>query len=153
MVISRYLGWAWGVIMLDFLITVFSVVCILGGVFLLPLILCWRSFLVDTDAPGGGHPGRSGRAHRSRTDGTRGRSIFSPRRRPCEGECEMSGGNGMLVLSRRIDQQIVIGDDTTVTVLGIHAGAVKLGINAPRETKVDRLEVRQRQHGDYRNVG
>lgn len=49
----------------------------------------------------------------------------------------------MLVLMRGLDQDIVIGDDIAVKVLGIKDGKVKLGITAPREIKVDRREVRR----------
>jgi carbon storage regulator len=60
----------------------------------------------------------------------------------------------MLVLSRKVGQEILIGDDITVTVLDI-SHTVRLGVNAPRSIKVDRLEIRQskRQNGVQRKVG
>lgn len=46
----------------------------------------------------------------------------------------------MLVLTRKIEQSITIGDDCEVKVLGVLDGKVKLGITAPRELKVNRKE-------------
>ena len=47
----------------------------------------------------------------------------------------------MLVLTRRINERIVIGDNIVVTVLEVHGDQVRLGIDAPREIKVFREEV------------
>ncbi len=47
----------------------------------------------------------------------------------------------MLVLTRRVNERIVIGDDIVVTVLEVHGDQVRLGIEAPREVKVFREEV------------
>jgi len=49
----------------------------------------------------------------------------------------------MLVLSRNTNESIVIGNDITITVVGIQGDKVRLGIDAPRETPVHRLEVYQ----------
>jgi len=49
----------------------------------------------------------------------------------------------MLVLSRNTDESIVIGNDITITVVAIQGDKVRLGINAPREIPVHRLEVYQ----------
>jgi carbon storage regulator len=49
----------------------------------------------------------------------------------------------MLVLSRKPQQGIWIGDDIFVTVLRIDHGRVKIGIEAPASVKVDRAELRQ----------
>ena len=46
----------------------------------------------------------------------------------------------MLVLSRKANEAITIGDDITVTVLSIDADRVKLGIEAPRDVRVYRYE-------------
>lgn len=48
----------------------------------------------------------------------------------------------MLVLSRMGRQGIWIGDDVYVTVLSVHRGRVKLGIEAPADVRVDREELR-----------
>ena len=50
----------------------------------------------------------------------------------------------MLVLTRRVNERIVIGDDVTVTVLEVRGDQVRLGIEAPRDVKVFREEVLQR---------
>lgn len=47
----------------------------------------------------------------------------------------------MLVLTRKVDESITIGNHITVTVLGIRGGQVRIGINAPRETPVNRTEL------------
>jgi len=49
----------------------------------------------------------------------------------------------MLVLTRKIDESIVIGDSIVLTVLAIEGEQVKLGINAPREVTILRQEVFQ----------
>lgn len=47
----------------------------------------------------------------------------------------------MLVLSRRLDETLIIGDDIKVTVLGISGNQVRIGIAAPKEVSVHREEV------------
>ena len=47
----------------------------------------------------------------------------------------------MLVLSRRRDQTLVIGDNVEVTVLEIKGGQVRLGINAPKSVSIHRGEI------------
>jgi carbon storage regulator len=50
----------------------------------------------------------------------------------------------MLILTRHIGQTIFIGDDIQISVLGIKGGQIRLGISAPKDTSVHRLEVYQR---------
>lgn len=51
----------------------------------------------------------------------------------------------MLILTRRQNESILIGDDIKIQVLGINGGNVRIGVEAPRETIVDREEVRERR--------
>ena len=50
----------------------------------------------------------------------------------------------MLILTRRIGETIVIGDNIQVTVLGIKSGQIRLGIDAPKEISVHRSEIYDR---------
>jgi carbon storage regulator len=64
-----------------------------------------------------------------------------------EGECgfnQPSEEEVMLILTRRLNETVMIGNDTTVTVLGVKGGQVRLGINAPKEVAVHREEVYDR---------
>lgn len=47
----------------------------------------------------------------------------------------------MLVLTRRVDETVMIGADVTVTVLGVKGNQVRIGINAPKHVTVHREEV------------
>lgn len=49
--------------------------------------------------------------------------------------------NAMLVLSRKRDEKIIIGDNITITVLEVRGENVRLGIEAPKEVPVHREEV------------
>lgn len=51
----------------------------------------------------------------------------------------------MLILTRRPDETITIGDQITVTVIDVRGDMVRLGITAPADVRVDRLEVRRRR--------
>ncbi len=50
----------------------------------------------------------------------------------------------MLILSRRTDESIVIGDEVTITILSVKGKQVRIGITAPPEVSVHREEIYQR---------
>jgi carbon storage regulator len=56
----------------------------------------------------------------------------------------------MLILTRRPNETLYIGDNVTVTILGIKGAQVRLGINAPKNIVVDREEVHQRKVAEHR---
>ena len=47
----------------------------------------------------------------------------------------------MLILTRRTGETLMIGDEVTVTVLGVKGNQVRLGVNAPKEVAVHREEI------------
>lgn len=61
-----------------------------------------------------------------------------------------------LILTRRLNETLVIGDNVTVTILGIKGNQVKLGVTAPKEIEVHRLEIYnriQREKGNEEATG
>jgi len=50
----------------------------------------------------------------------------------------------MLILSRKVGETLNIGDEVTVTVLGVKGNQIRIGINAPKEVAVHREEIYQK---------
>ena len=50
----------------------------------------------------------------------------------------------MLILTRRVGETLMIGDDVTVTVLGVKGNQVRIGVNAARDVAVHREEIYER---------
>ncbi len=50
----------------------------------------------------------------------------------------------MLILTRRVGESVVIGNDITVTVLGVKGNQVRVGVNAPKDVAVHREEIYER---------
>ncbi len=50
----------------------------------------------------------------------------------------------MLILTRRVGETIMIGDDVTVTVLGVKGNQIRIGVNAPNDVSVHREEIYRR---------
>ena len=50
----------------------------------------------------------------------------------------------MLILTRRVGETVMIGNDVTVTVLGVKGNQVRIGVNAPRDVAVHREEIYER---------
>jgi len=50
----------------------------------------------------------------------------------------------MLILTRRVGETLMIGDEVSVTVLGVKGNQVRIGINAPKDVAVHREEIFQR---------
>ncbi|MCZ6829741.1 MAG: carbon storage regulator CsrA [Gammaproteobacteria bacterium] len=54
----------------------------------------------------------------------------------------------MLILTRRVGETLMVGDEVTVTVLGVKGNQVRLGVNAPRSIAVHREEIYNRIHAE-----
>lgn len=57
----------------------------------------------------------------------------------------------MLILTRRVDENLMIGDDIQVTVLGVKGNQVRIGVEAPKEVPVHREEIYMRIKREQRD--
>lgn len=58
-----------------------------------------------------------------------------------------------MILTRRVDETLMIGDEVTVSVLGVKGNQVRIGIKAPREVAVHREEIYKRIKAEEREHG
>lgn len=58
----------------------------------------------------------------------------------------------MLILTRRVGETVMIGDEVTITVLGVKGNQVRIGINAPKNVAVHREEIYERIKREQRTV-
>ena len=61
--------------------------------------------------------------------------------------------DGWLVFTRKTNQDIIIGDRIVVRVMGIRGDKVRIGIHAPDDVEVDRLEIRDAKRRDGEHIG
>lgn len=57
----------------------------------------------------------------------------------------------MLILTRRVGETVMIGNEVTVTVLGVKGNQVRIGINAPKNVAVHREEIYERIKAEHTN--
>ncbi len=54
----------------------------------------------------------------------------------------------MLILTRRVGESLMVGDEITITVLGVKGNQVRIGVSAPKDVAVHREEIYNRIHDD-----
>ncbi len=59
----------------------------------------------------------------------------------------------MLILTRRVGESLMIGDEVTVTVLGVKGNQVRVGVHAPKNVPVHREEIYERIQQERANGG
>ncbi|MDR9433316.1 MAG: carbon storage regulator CsrA [Spiribacter sp.] len=58
----------------------------------------------------------------------------------------------MLILTRRVGETLIIGDDVSVTVLGVKGNQVRIGVEAPKDVSVHRKEIYERIRDEDENT-
>lgn len=58
----------------------------------------------------------------------------------------------MLILTRRVGETLMVGDDVTVTIVGLKGNQIRIGINAPKDVIVHREEIYERIRREQRPV-
>ena len=58
----------------------------------------------------------------------------------------------MLIVTRKLQESVMIGNDVTVTVLGVKGNQVRIGINAPKDITVHREEILERIRSEQRSA-
>ena len=58
----------------------------------------------------------------------------------------------MLILTRRVGEAVMIGEEVTVTVLGVKGNQVRIGVNAPKSISVHREEIFERIKNEQQDV-
>jgi carbon storage regulator len=56
----------------------------------------------------------------------------------------------MLILTRMLGETVMVGNDVTVTIIGVKGAQVRLGINAPKDVAVHRKEIHERIQREHR---
>ncbi|HEY0801981.1 MAG TPA: carbon storage regulator CsrA [Steroidobacteraceae bacterium] len=59
----------------------------------------------------------------------------------------------MLILTRRVGETVMIGNEVTVTVLGVKGNQVRIGVNAPKDVAVHREEIYERIKREQEDAG
>ncbi|VFP78248.1 Carbon storage regulator [Buchnera aphidicola (Cinara cuneomaculata)] len=58
----------------------------------------------------------------------------------------------MLILTRRIGETLIIGDEITITILGMKGNQIRVGVNAPKKIPVHREEIYKRIQSDKKLI-
>lgn len=59
----------------------------------------------------------------------------------------------MLILTRRVNETVMVGNDVTITILGVKGNQVRIGVNAPKDVAVHRQEIYERIQNEGKEGG